>query len=174
MPFHVRPAAPADAEGIVSVCSRAYRATYDGLVPESFVERSITDFYNVPRVLSEIAPDPPGWLGYLVAADGDQVVGAAGGGLSGPGIAELHVIYVEPARRNEGIGSGLLDLLLARLREHDATELWASVMENNDLGLPFYRARGFVPVETVQAYGSLPEEQVRTVRMRRPITTNDR
>jgi hypothetical protein len=40
----VRAAVPADAPGIADVCTRAYRATYRDLLPESFVDDVVARF----------------------------------------------------------------------------------------------------------------------------------
>lgn len=174
MTFDIRRAGAADADGISAVCSTAYRATYQGLTSDAFIQRSIDDFYQPDRIRSEIDPNPPGWLGYVVAADQTGVIGAAGGGLTEPGVAELYVLYVDPNRRNEGIGTALLESVCASFQQHNAHELRVSVIENNELGLPFYRARGFVPFDTVPAYGSLPEERLRSLRLARPLIPQQR
>jgi GNAT superfamily N-acetyltransferase len=56
------------------------------------------------------APDRQ-WGGYFAAVDDDLVVGAGGGGMTGDTIGELFVLYMDPLRRNEGIGTQLLDAI---------------------------------------------------------------
>lgn len=53
------------------------------------------------------------------------------------------MLYVKPALRGNGIGTALLDFVTTQQRSAGATEQWVSVTEGNDLGIPFYRARGF-------------------------------
>jgi hypothetical protein len=50
-----------------------------------------------------------------------------------------------------------------------AAELWASVVVDNEKGLPFYRARRFEQLGKRKAYGAGPEDDVWTWRMRRLI-----
>jgi GNAT superfamily N-acetyltransferase len=165
----VRPATVDDAARIGEICATAYRDTYRDLLPSDFVERTIRDFYGVERVRREVAADAPHWLGYQVVEEGGRVLGAAGGGMTSPAVGELFVIYLDPAERGRGLGTLLLDRVTGQLREAGAVEMWASVFEGNAKGIPFYEARGFVPVELTTAYGTLPGEQIRSVRLRKRL-----
>ncbi len=169
----VRAAVPADAPGIADVCTRAYRATYRDLLPESFVDDVVAGFYDEARVRAETVPAPPHWLGYVVAEEAGSVVGAAGGAVTGEGVGELYVLYLDPDRRGEGIGTRLLDHVTGQLRGHGATEMWVSVAEGNDLGIPFYRARGFVEHDRVPMHTSDVADGLWSLRMRRDITRPD-
>jgi hypothetical protein len=62
----VRDATPEDVPRICEICSTAYAATYQGLLPDHYIERTVRDFYNAGRVRREVRPDPPGWYGYQV------------------------------------------------------------------------------------------------------------
>ena len=102
----------------------------------------IEEYYTPERIAGEIAA-PEGWDGWLVAVDGDRVVGAAGGGIVDPGVGEVFVLYLDPARRREGIGTLLLDAVTQQQLAQGAREQWVSVEPENAKGLPFYEARGF-------------------------------
>ncbi|WP_431804522.1 GNAT family N-acetyltransferase [Halobacillus andaensis] len=52
-----------------------------------------------------------GWDGYIVAIDENEVVGAIGGGMIEKDKSEVFVLYLDPDRRGEGIGSKLLKFL---------------------------------------------------------------
>ncbi|OFI45774.1 GNAT family N-acetyltransferase [Floricoccus penangensis] len=137
-------ARPEHVEGIVSVCSDGYRATYVDLHTQEYIEKVISDFYNDERVLKEVENSSKDWGGYFVALDGDQVVGAAGGGMTGDETGELFVIYLDPTRRNEGIGSLLLEAVTDQQKDWGVTTQWVSVVKENQKGIPFYEARGFI------------------------------
>lgn len=96
-------------------------------------------------------------------------MGAGGGGMTSPGTGEIFVLYVDPERRGEGIGTMLLDSITDELRELGDTEQWVSVVAGNEKGIPFYRARGFVKRGERPAYGSTPDEQYTSWRMWREI-----
>ncbi|MDG4827039.1 GNAT family N-acetyltransferase [Asanoa sp. WMMD1127] len=164
----VRVATADDVERICEICSVAYRETYRDLLPADFIERTIRDFYQPERVSREVNPSPPHWFGYQVVEEGGLVQGAAGGGITKPGTGELFVIYLDPTKRNRGLGTLLLDRVVEQLTDAGAEEIWVGVTKGNERGIPFYRARGFEEVETVPMYSSLPEENLWALRMRRP------
>ncbi|TYO68624.1 GNAT family N-acetyltransferase [Rossellomorea marisflavi] len=128
-------------EGISDVCSRGYRATYGESHPESYIERIIEEFYHPDRISSEITDGGDGWDGWYVALEDGTVLGAIGGGMTGAYQGEVFVLYLDPDRRGEGIGTLLLEALTRIQREKGATEQWVSVARGNQKGIPFYEAR---------------------------------
>jgi ribosomal protein S18 acetylase RimI-like enzyme len=151
----IRRAAVGDAEGIAHTCAAGWRDTYEGLYPSERIESVIAEYYAVDRIAAEIV-SPQGWHGWTVAVDDGRVVGAGGGGMIEPGVGEVFVLYLDPARRREGIGSLLLDAITDQQRADGAHEQWVSVEPENAKGLPFYRARGFKPAGERPAWGSAP------------------
>lgn len=142
----VRLARPAEAEAICDVCREGFTASAEGLLTAATVRSKIREYYDPARVRHEIetAGATDRWQGYVVAvsASGD-VLGAAGGGVSDGAVGHLYVLYLRLALRGRGIGSALLEFVTAQQRAAGATEQWVSVTEGNDLGIPFYLARGF-------------------------------
>ena len=131
-------------EGIASVCIRGYWATYGETHSKEWIENVIRDFYNHERILEEVTESNRHWGGYFVAVENSKVVGAAGGGMIDEGVGELFVIYVDPNRRNEGIGSGLLNAITKQQKEeYNAKKQWVSVQKGNMKGIPFYESKGF-------------------------------
>jgi ribosomal protein S18 acetylase RimI-like enzyme len=165
----VRAAHQHDVAAIVDICTRAYAATYRDLLPASYLDRMLAEFYQPAQVSGRIAPAPPGWLGFQVVAEADRVLGVAAGGITGPGTGELHVIYLDPDERGRGLGTLLLDRITEQIRERGATEMWVAVVAGNDLAVPFYEARGFTIQGKRRAYGSTDAEDVRALLLRRPI-----
>jgi GNAT superfamily N-acetyltransferase len=145
----IRRAEPDDARGIARVCAAGWRDTYDGIYEPERIEAAIAEYYTPERITGEIIA-PRDWDGWIVAVDDDTVVGAGGGGMIEPGVGEVFVLYLDPARRREGIGSLLLDAISDQQRARGAHEQWVSVDPDNAKGLPFYFARGF------QARGERP------------------
>src|SRR5699024_1002811 len=137
-------AAESHVEGISSVCIRGYWATYENTYPKEWIENVIRDFYNHERILGEVTESNSNWGGYFVAVENGKVVGAAGGGMIDEEVGELFVIYIDPDRRNEGIGSGLLNVITKQQKEeYGAKRQWVSVQKGNMKGIPFYESRGF-------------------------------
>ena len=71
-----------------------------------------------------------------------------------PGVGEIFVLYLDKARRREGIGSLLLEAISEQQRSDGACEQWVSVEPDNEKGLPFYEARGFEARGERPAWGS--------------------
>lgn len=141
-----------DAEGIKSVCSEGYRETYPGLLPPTHIEKVIQDFYNMERIASEITTTGKEWNGWFVAVEQGKVVGAGGGGIIAEETAELFVLYLDPARKRQGIGTQLLDAITKDQVERGAKEQWVSVAKGNAMGIPFYEAVGFAFQSEQPAY----------------------
>jgi ribosomal protein S18 acetylase RimI-like enzyme len=165
----VRPAVAADAAGIARICSTAYRDTYRESLPEGYIERSVAAFYSEAKVAGELAAQPPEWFGYQVVEEGGRVLGAAGGGLTGPAAGELSLIYLEAAERGRGLGTMLVDRVIEQIRAAGGAEAWVSVFLGDRAGIGFYRARGFQPVDTVRAALSRTDDHIRSLRMCRKL-----
>jgi ribosomal protein S18 acetylase RimI-like enzyme len=85
-------------------------------------------------------------------------------------VAEVFVLYADPERLRHGTGTILLGALSRAQMGMGASEQWLSVTKGNELGLPFYRAQGFVVVEEVEPWdGAGVEDGVRSLRMCRAL-----
>jgi ribosomal protein S18 acetylase RimI-like enzyme len=67
----------------------------------------------------------------------------------GAGYAELYTLAVVPERRGSGIGTALLDVVDAALRDASIPNLTVAVMPQNDAAIRLYRRRGLVPGELI-------------------------
>ncbi len=128
----------------------------------------IAEYYTPERIGGEIL-EPQGWDGWIVAIEAGTVIGAGGGGMIDPHVGEIFVLYLDPGRRGEGIGTLLLDAVTRQQIAHGALEQWVSVEPEKTKGLPFYLARGFEVRGERPAWGSTPEEGRPSLRLRRPL-----
>jgi GNAT superfamily N-acetyltransferase len=165
----VRPAAAGDEDTICAVCSAGFSASSRGLVSEEEIARRIAEYYNPERVRSEVEPAPPYWSGYVVGELEGHVVGATGGSLDAE-VGHVLVLYLDLDLRGSGIGTALLDHLTVQQRGAGAVRQRVSVTEGNEMGLPFYRARGFREVAR-EPFGPAPEEgrTAHSIVMERPL-----
>jgi GNAT superfamily N-acetyltransferase len=168
VPIEVRPARPSDADGIASVCAAGWRDTYRGLRDPDEVEAVIAEYYRPERIRAEVTPSE-GWDGWLVAVEAQTVVGAGGGGMIEPEAGEVFVLYLDPSRRGEGIGTRLLEAITDQQRARGAREQWVSVVPGNEKGMPFYLARGFEPAGERPEWGSDPESGRTSTRLMRRL-----
>jgi ribosomal protein S18 acetylase RimI-like enzyme len=166
--FVIRRAETHDAEGIARVCAAGWRDTYRDIKEPERIEAVIAEYYTAERISLEIAPSE-GWDGWIVAVDDDTVIGAGGGGMIEAGVGEIFVLYLDPTRRGEGIGTLILDAITEQQRAHGAREQWVSVEPENAKGLPFYYSRGFEVRGRRPEWGTAPEEGRVSLRLMRRL-----
>jgi GNAT superfamily N-acetyltransferase len=145
--YGVRLARPGEEDQICDICRGGFAASSRGLLSPATIERQAGLYYVPERVRREVmtAGETSAWQGYVVAvSDSDQVLGAGGGGVTEGTIGNVYVLYVDLTLRKLGIGTALLEFFTEQQKDVGATEQWVSVTEGNDLGIPFYLARGFV------------------------------
>ena len=142
----VRPAAPGDAGAIRDVAARAWWATYAGRMTDETIERFLAAAYSEERIAVRIQRHE-----VLVA-------GLTSGRAASPEVAafaevavhddhlQLVAIYAQPEARGRGLGTALVDAIVAA---HPHDDLAADVLVDNTFAEPFYLARGFVPGEAL-------------------------
>ncbi|WP_117161689.1 GNAT family N-acetyltransferase [Paraliobacillus sp. X-1268] len=165
----IRKAILEDIGGIIKVCSEGHRNTYPELLPQHHIEKIIKEFYNEERIKKEITNITEEWNGWFVAIDNGTVLGAAGGGFIDSGVSELFVIYLDPERKREGIGSKLLEAVTKDQIERGAKIQWVSVAKDNFMGIPFYEAIGFKYQGERPSYELPAEEGYKALRYKREL-----
>lgn len=88
---------------------------------------------------------------YLVAEDGEQVVGYAGL-IAYDDEAHVATIGVAGARQGQGIGALLLDALLAEADRRGSPVVLLEVRAANELAQGLYRRRGFAEIGRRRGY----------------------
>ncbi|WP_226672145.1 GNAT family N-acetyltransferase [Rossellomorea aquimaris] len=167
--IHIQKADRSHVKGIKKVCSEGYWATYKEIYAKEYIERVIEEFYNEERILQEVTTSDRYWGGYYVAVEKGEVLGAGGGGMIREAEGELFVLYLDPSRRNEGIGTLLLEAITQQQKEEfHAGKQWVSVQKGNEKGIPFYEARGFLYESEQPVYGN-EEGEYRSLRYSRTI-----
>lgn len=156
-------------DGIAKVCIDAYWATYSELLSKEYINRMIREFYTYDRISKEVMVTDKQWNGWTVALDNRQVVGAGAGGMISENHGELFVLYLDPNRKKEGLGSMILDAVTKELKTYGAKEQWVSVTKHNDKGIPFYETKGFICVHEQPEYGVVNGEDYMALRYHRMI-----
>jgi ribosomal protein S18 acetylase RimI-like enzyme len=159
---------PEHVAGISSVCIEGRLAAINHIKSPENLNRNNKIFYNQERIMSEL-DESEGWDGYFVALDNEKVVGVIGGGMTDHNKSEVYVLYLDPARRREGIGTKLLNHLTEIQRRKGSKEQWVSVLKGNEKAIPFYETRGFRFEYEKAAYGNSEEENYISLQYRREI-----
>jgi len=105
-----------------------------------------------PELLAgEVTADPVSRY-YLVAEDKGVVTGYGGLMAQPGGQADVLTLAVAADRWGEGIGSALLDGLLAEAGRRGCTEIFLEVRVDNDRAKRLYRRRGFTDIGIRHGY----------------------
>jgi len=141
----VRPAVPADADGIATMHLRSWQVAYRGLIADAFLD-GLDVAERRERWQRILAEAPARQQIVLVATAGSTVVGFATGGPcrddGDPAGAELYAIYADPDWFGRRVGAALMMRILELL--HAATtvvSLW--VIRDNHRARVFYAGFGF-------------------------------
>jgi ribosomal-protein-alanine N-acetyltransferase len=107
------------------------------------------DTWTAAMYRDELARTDTRW--YLVAEDGDTVVGYAGL-IAYPDEAHVATIGVARNRQGEGIGARLLDALLTEADRRGVPVVLLEVRADNELAQGLYRRRGFAEIGRRRGY----------------------
>lgn len=144
----ILPARAEDAEAIVAIWNPIIR---DTTVTFNSVEKSPDD------VITMIDARHAAGQAFLVARQGDQLLGFAGYGSFRNGIGYAHtvehtVILADHAR-GKGVGSALIAALESHARVNGIHTMVASISEENTAAVEFHKAVGFEQVAHIREAG---------------------
>ncbi|HSU13024.1 ribosomal protein S18-alanine N-acetyltransferase [Longimicrobium sp.] len=80
--------------------------------------------------------------------------------------SELGNVAVAPEARGQGIGGALVEMVIERVKERGARELFLEVRESNLGAQSIYRVRGFTVVGRRRSYYAQPTEDALVMRLR--------
>ncbi|MDC5696947.1 ribosomal protein S18-alanine N-acetyltransferase [Intrasporangium calvum] len=113
------------------------------------VELFADDAWTEPTWWAELAARPR--RDYVVAVEGEQVVGYAGIDVSGD-VADVMTIATVPAARGHGLGRRLLDDLVHRAEQRGATALLLEVRADNEPAKRLYERSDFETISVRRRY----------------------
>lgn len=127
----------AEIEGKAYVHWKAWQEAYAGIIDPG---------YLAAFTLEKCVKNAYRWRdNFLVAKDGEYVVGFAGYGASGdhlPDTGEVFALYILKGYYDSGLGRRLMDAALEKLAEYDRVSLW--VLKDNKRAIRFYEKCGFI------------------------------
>ena len=126
----------------------------------------LTDAWSRDMMAAELAAQ---LTRYLVALEGDAVIGYAG--LSAPrgaGQADVQTIAVDAAHRGQGVGATLLEVLLVEAASRGADDVLLEVRADNPTAQRLYERHGFEAIAVRPRY--YQPDDVDAIVMRREVT----
>ncbi|MET3526657.1 ribosomal protein S18 acetylase RimI-like enzyme [Phenylobacterium koreense] len=139
MQYVIFPAGPDDAEELARVHVTAWRQTYQGLLPDSYLARMSIPVHARRFRASLLRPGDH--EATLAVADRDGLVGYAAGGPSRAkrlGEAEITTLYLLKTAQGHGLGRALVKGLARVFAANGATSLMISVLRDNIPARGFY------------------------------------
>jgi GNAT superfamily N-acetyltransferase len=164
----VREAFEADIPAIQAVGRASWLNTYVCTMSRESIEHALADWCSQEAFGWAIAAEGE----FLLVAEGeDGIVGVAQGGMLDPETTILWKLYVLKAVRGRGVGTRLIDGLVARPPEGTRT-LFTQYESRNDAAAAFYRARVFVP-DRIEG-SRQGEDTITCIYVRRPVVLGAR
>lgn len=136
----IRPAAPSDIPAIRALLVETWHHTYDRIFGADRVTEITDSWHAVERLEAQVGiGDAP----FLVALQGDHIVGTVSIRRRSGESADLLRLYVRPQSQGQGIGRALLYAGLAAAGQPASVSL--EVERDNGSAIRFYRRIGFRP-----------------------------
>ena len=135
---------------VVAVGHRTWPPTYEPIAGADYVSMGLAKWWTPDVVTTSIRQGRT-----LVAVDGAEVVGVATFGVQDDALA-LWKLYVLPDHHGHGIGSRLLDAVVARSLELGVDRIVLSHIEGNRGAARFYAAHGFTETHRESGGSGLP------------------
>jgi len=150
MALLIRAADGNDLLAVLDVGHRTWPVTYAPIAGEEYVAMGLAKWWTKDATIPAIR------AGRVTVAEVDgEVVGIASVGPH-EGHLALWKLYVLPEYQGRGIGSALLDSVVARARE-DYPQIRLSYLDGNTSAEGFYRSRGFVEIGRESGGDGIPE-----------------
>ena len=147
----VRGAVGDDLAGVLSVGHRTWLATYEPIAGPEYVAMGLAKWWTSDVITDSIRKGRT-----LVAVEGDDVVGVATFGPQDGSFA-LWKLYVLPDHHGHGIGSRLLEAVVARAVENEHQRITLSYLEGNQQAARFYARHGFVETNRETPGSGMPQ-----------------
>lgn len=127
--------------------------TLDDITAVAVLEQALfgVEAWSPELLVGEMTADP-GSRYYLVADDAGVITGYGGLLAQADGQADVLTLAVAEDRWGQGIGSALLDGLLAEAGRRGCTEIFLEVRVDNDRAQRLYRRRGFTDIGIRRGY----------------------
>ena len=142
----IRPLAPHDVEAVCALAREIWRAHYPPIIGEAQTEYMLAQRYAREIVEAELDREDIRWV---VAHEGERMVGFASFHAQGDGELKIDKLYVHPDRQRLGVGGALIGRACDLARSLGAASVVLAVNKRNHNAIAAYRKHGFAIREAV-------------------------
>ncbi|HEX2829968.1 MAG TPA: GNAT family N-acetyltransferase [Burkholderiales bacterium] len=136
----IRPAGPRDVAALCALARETWRAHYPAIIGEAQTEYMLAQRYRPEIVEAELDREDIRWV---VAHDGERMVGFASFHVQDAGELKIDKLYVHPAHQRRGIGGALVERACEVARSIGASNVILAVNKRNANAIAAYRKHGF-------------------------------
>ena len=130
--MEIRPAKPADADGVAAVHVRSWQIGYHGLLPDDYLAGLRPQDRSQRYTFEDADPTQPATL---VAVEGAVIIGFVTAGpckdQAPPPTGEVMALYVDPTSWGAGVGRALIAAARGRLLEQGFSQAVLWVLAGN-------------------------------------------
>ncbi len=145
----IRSADHDDLKNVRELLERTWHATYDEVYGVDKVN-SINESWHSLDALRKRLNKP--YSEFVIADDGEEILGVAYASLSDERTAMLHQLYINPEAQGRGAGRALLVEMESAFPS--ATKIRLEVEEANEKAIDFYRNQGYREVGRTENCGT--------------------
>lgn len=139
--MEIREAERGDVEGVREVARRSWETDYPTILSRETIDETVEEWYAPEQLAFDIESDD---AHVIIAVEEEGTIGFAHAISEGESGTLLR-LYIDPERREEGIGTRLVKTTCEILAEEGCERIEAMVLEANEPGNSFYRTYGFSP-----------------------------
>jgi ribosomal protein S18 acetylase RimI-like enzyme len=144
----VRTASERDLAAVKTLLAETWHATYDGIYGVERVDEITSDWHSLESLKARLSKPHSE---FILCEGENGIAGMAFASQTDPGFVMLRQLYVLPNAQKNGVGSLLLDEIIAAFP--DGKSLRVEVEAANAGALAFYQAKGFAQIAATDNCG---------------------
>ena len=138
-----------DIEAIRDLLVETWHATYDGIYGKERVAAINRDWHSAQALRKRMSKP---YSEFVIADDGEDILGVAFASMGEERIASLHQLYVNPNAQSRGTGTALLIEMESAFPM--AAKMRLEVEEANEKAIAFYQKQGYRQVDRTENCGT--------------------
>ncbi|MGN6368080.1 MAG: GNAT family N-acetyltransferase [Phycisphaerae bacterium] len=144
--IEIRSAAFEELPLVRNLAYEIWPVCYREMISAGQIDYMLTRMYSLQQLRADLAA---GIAFDLLLEDAVAIGFASYGPADAPGECKMHKLYLQPSRHGLGLGSLLLQHVIARAKQAGFSTLTLNVNKRNAAAIKVYRRNGFVTREEV-------------------------